>query len=120
MFEARAKTSSSALPRRNSMLWAVIAVFYVLAPLFHQFGEIADVNLHAITVVSHSHDGPGGDGVIPAHSKACNAASHCQLPAVLVAGFSGIDASRQHQLFMTNLLPDRLFLSFPAPPPKSA
>jgi len=118
--KAQREARLRALPRSRSVLWAMIAMFYVLAPLFHQFSENIDTGLHAVISVSHSYDGSDGNRVVPAHSKVCSTASHCLLPAVLLAGFSGIDASRQRQHFITKLLPDRLFLSFPSPPPKSA
>lgn len=119
MFPTRASTSPKALPRRNSLLWAVVAVFYILAPLLHQFGEIAEVDLPAVTIVTHAYDSSSDIGGLT-HSKECSTAYHCLSPAIIVSGFSEIDIPRQRQPFTTALLPDRLFLPFPAPPPKFA
>ncbi len=50
--KAQREARLRALPRSRSVLWAMIAMFYVLAPLFHQFSENIDTGLHAVISVS--------------------------------------------------------------------
>ena len=119
MFATRIKANSHKLRRRYSLFLGIIAVFYILALLFHQVGEMVDGDFHTVTVSNHAFDSSSDDEGI-SFSKECVTGDHCFAPAIVAPVSYNTDCFRQHHLSTAVLLPDRVFMSFPAPPPKFA